>query len=64
MPTVVTLKAGYTGYRDQLDRAHRMLDRVETAASQQDWATEFNDLEFQDDMWNLFQACWHIKDWV
>jgi hypothetical protein len=41
-----------------------MLDRVQSAASDLDWATEFNEHEFQDDMWNLFQACWHVKDWV
>ncbi len=41
-----------------------MLDRVESAASDFDWGMDFNDLASQDDMWNLFQACWHIKDWV
>ena len=63
MPTVVTSTAGYTGYRDQLDRVRRLLDRVEAAADV-DWGTEFNEHDFQDDVWNLFQACWHVKDWV
>jgi hypothetical protein len=61
---VIETKAGYNGYRDQLYRARRMLDRVESAAADLDWGTEFNDLAFQDDMWNCFQACWHVKDWV
>ena len=64
MPTVVTSKAGYTGYRDQLDRARRLLDRVDAWASDMDWGTEFNEHDFQDDMWSYFQACWHVKDWV
>jgi hypothetical protein len=64
MPTVVTSQVGQTGYRDQLDRTRRYLDRVESAAADLDWATEFNEHDFQDDMWSLFQACWHIKDWV
>jgi hypothetical protein len=61
---VLQTKTGYTGYRDQLDRARRMLDRAESAVSDLDWGIDFNDLAFQDDMWNLFQACWHVKDWV
>lgn len=64
MPTVVRSKTGYTGYRDQLDRARRLLDRVEKWASDLDWGTGFNEHDFQDDMWNFFQACWHVKDWV
>jgi hypothetical protein len=64
MPTVVTSKVGYTGYRDQLDRVRRMLDRAESRASNMDWGTEFNEHEFQDEVWGLFQACWHVKDWV
>jgi hypothetical protein len=64
MPTVVTSQVGQTGYRDQLDRARRYLDRVESAASALDWAMDFNEHAFQDDMWSLFQSCWHIKDWV
>ena len=63
MTQVIQTKAGYTGYRDQLDRARRMLDRVESAASDEEWGT-FNDVAFQDDMWSFFQACWHVKDWV
>ena len=38
--------------------------KVQARASDFDWGTEFNDLAFQDDMWNFFQACWHVKDWV
>jgi hypothetical protein len=64
MPTVVTSQVGQIGYRDQLDRTRRYLERVESAASDLDWGTDFNEHVFQDDMWSLFQACWHVKDWV
>jgi len=40
-----------------------MLDRVESAGSDREWGT-IDDVAFQDDMWNFFQACWHVKDWV
>jgi len=63
MPTVIQSQVGYTGYRNQLDRARRMLERVESAASNQEWGT-IDDVTFQDDMWVFFQTCWHIKDWV
>jgi len=42
-----------------------MLDRVESAASDFDWGTEFNALAFQDDMWKTaFKRAGHIKDWI
>jgi hypothetical protein len=46
---------GTIGYRHQLDRARRFLDRVEASLDQ---------VEFQDMMWSFFQHCWHVKDWV
>jgi hypothetical protein len=49
MPTVLTSPSGYSGYRNQLDRARRMLERIEHAASDLDWG-EINDVAFQDDM--------------
>jgi len=64
MTQVIRTQAGHTGYRDQLDRTRRLLDRVQSAATDQEWGTMINDLAFQDDMWSFFQACWHIKDWV
>jgi hypothetical protein len=51
----VVVAMGYTGYRHQLDRARRFLERVEDAA---------NEVEFQDMVWAFFQNCWHVKDWV
>ncbi len=46
---------GNTGYRHQLDRARRFLERLDTAA---------NEIEFQDMIWAFFQNCWHVKDWM
>jgi hypothetical protein len=48
--------AGNIGYRHQLDRVRRFLDRVE--------GPHANDVDFQDMMWAFFQNCWHLKDWV
>ena len=48
--------SGNAGYRSQLDRVRRFLDRVEGPYA--------NDVEFQDMMWAFFQNCWHLKDWV
>lgn len=53
--------AGNIGYRHQLDRARRFLDRVERHIEDLE---EIDDVEFQDNMWSFFQHCWHIKDWV
>jgi hypothetical protein len=53
--------SGGTGYRHQLDRARRFLDRVNTHFDDLD---DLNDTEFQDMMWSFFQHCWHLKDWV
>jgi hypothetical protein len=52
---------GNTGYRDQLDRARRFLDRVQAPIDEIENPSE---VEFQDDMWSFFQNCWHVKDWV
>ncbi len=53
---------GNAGYRHQLDRARRFLDRV-VQANDVDWS-EMDDVGFQDMMWSFFQHCWHVKDWV
>src|SRR5260370_12903142 len=52
----VIVAMGYTGYRHQLDRARRFLERME--------AVDANEVEFQDMVWAFFQNCWHVKDWV
>lgn len=57
----VTTTSGNIGYRHQLDRARRFLDRVET---QMEGFEDMSDVEFQDDMWSFFQHCWHVKDWL
>ena len=48
--------AGNTGYRHQLDRMRRFLDRAE--------ARQASDVGFQDMMWAFFQNWWHLKDWL
>jgi hypothetical protein len=48
--------SGNFGYRDQLDRVRRLLDRVE--------GSHTSDVELQDIMWSFFQHCWHLKDWI
>jgi hypothetical protein len=53
--------SGGVGYRHQLDRARRFLERVEMTT--EDWA-DMDDVEFQDMMWAFFQNCWHVKDWL
>ena len=45
------------GYRDQLDRARRFLERVEAPGARPD-------AYYQDDVWAFFQNCWHLKDWL
>jgi hypothetical protein len=55
MTTIQTV-SGNVGYRHQLDRVRRFLDRVD--------GPQANDVEFQDMMWAFFQNCWHLKDWV
>lgn len=54
--------AGTTGYRSQLDRVRRFLERVEGPYGLD--GKSANDVEFQDMMWAFFQNCWHLKDWV
>ena len=48
---------GQAGYRSQLERARRFLERAEAIPG-------FAELEFQDMMWAFFQNCWHVKDWI
>jgi hypothetical protein len=45
------------GYRDQLDRARRLLERLESSGPKADIA-------FQDDVWAFFQNCWNLADWI
>ena len=54
-----TLETGQIGYRDQLHRARRFLERVQRLEASRDNATEF-----EDTVWAFFQNCWHIKDWL
>lgn len=49
------------GYRNQLDRARRFLDRARMTPD--DWP-DMDDVEFQDMMSAFFQDCWHVKDWL
>ena len=53
----VVSQVGHFGYRAQLDRARRFLDRVQSRAPRRD-------IDYQDDVWAFFQNCWHIKDWL
>ena len=52
---------GNVGYRHQLDRARRFLDRVLVGY---EGLEDLNEVEFQDMMWAFFQNCWHVKDWL
>jgi hypothetical protein len=62
MVTKAQTLIGYSGYRHQLDRARRFLDRV--AQMRHDRDSDHSDHDFQDMMWAAFQNCWHVKDWV
>lgn len=50
------VNAGHVGYRNQLDRARRFLDRVQ--------GPHPNNLAFQDMVWAFFQNCYHVRDWI
>jgi hypothetical protein len=52
------IRTGTTGYRDQLDRTRRFLERI-LAARAAGYV-----VDYQDDVWAFFQNCWHLKDWV
>ena len=56
MTRMVQVRAGHIGYRNQLDRARRFLERIEGPHS--------NDVAFQDMVWAFFQNCYHVRDWV
>jgi hypothetical protein len=58
----IQTRAGHVGYRNQLDRARRFLERAERSTNEDD--DPMTDVEFQDMMWAFFQNCWHVKDWV
>jgi hypothetical protein len=57
----IQTRAGNVGYRHQLDRARRFLDRVQRGY---EGLEDLDDVEFQDMMWSFFQHCWHVKDWM
>jgi hypothetical protein len=59
----VQTRAGHIGYRDQLDRARRFLERMEQSVDDMD-DEGMTDVDFQDMVWAFFQNCWHVKDWV
>ena len=59
----VQTRAGHIGYRDQLDRARRFLERMEQPVDSID-DDGMTDVDFQDMVWAFFQNCWHVKDWV
>jgi hypothetical protein len=44
------------GYREQLDRVRRFLERIE--------GRHRSDVDFADVMWSFFQHCWHLNDWL
>jgi hypothetical protein len=44
------------GYREQLDRVRRLLERIE--------GRHRSDVEFKDIVWSFFQHCWHLIDWL
>lgn len=56
MTRMVQVRAGHIGYRHQLDRTRRFLERIEGPHS--------NDVDFQDMVWAFFQNCYHVRDWV
>ena len=59
----VQTRAGHIGYRDQLDRARRFLERLEQPVDDMD-DEGMTDVDFEDLVWAFFQNCWHVKDWV
>jgi hypothetical protein len=54
----IEVRTGITGYRNQLDRMRRYLGRV------LDRERPPYVVDYQDDVWAFFQACWHLKDWM
>jgi len=55
MSPVYTVTAN--GYRYQLDRTRRFLERVEALVPR-------SDVYYQDDVWAFFQSCWNLRDWI
>ena len=53
---IIETIAAHAGYRHQLDRARRSLDRLRGPCN--------TDIDFQDAAWSFFQHCWHLKDWL
>ncbi len=52
------------GYRHQLERARRFLDRVERPIVDETDLQAIDEDTYQDMMWAFFQNCWHVKDWL
>jgi hypothetical protein len=52
------------GYRHQLERARRFLDRVERPIGDDQDLLDIDEHAYQDMMWAFFQNCWHVKDWL
>lgn len=50
------IRTGVTGYRDQLDRVRRFLERLDRHYHYV--------VDYQDDVFAFFQNCWHLKDWI
>lgn len=44
------------GFREQLARVERFLDRVRDQ--------DRDSREYDDDLWSFFQHCYHLKDWI
>jgi hypothetical protein len=55
----IKVRTGVTGYRDQLDRVRRYLNRVLTLGRKDPYV-----IDYQDDVWSFFQNCWNLKDWM
>jgi SUMO ligase MMS21 Smc5/6 complex component len=43
-------------YKQQYERMLRYLNRIEYESE--------SSIDYDDDLWAFFQACWHLKDWI
>ncbi len=43
-------------FKQQYERMLRYLKRIEYETK--------SSIEYDDDLWAFFQACWHLKDWI
>jgi len=55
-------------YKEQVERTHRWLNRLQNAASHENEINEplpsGKHEEYEDYLYAFFQNCWHIKDWI